>query len=143
MFLWFIDQGNQLNNLSEQTELPGIQQVLPPTFHSPVLKRKERTPEEASKAICRMALMAAINSTSPKKCYTKTFSTSPPVRTNESNSASCDTRSVDMNCSWPESENKFADESSDVQYQWFSSVVFEETEDQPDHSEQKIEERVS
>lgn len=143
MFLWFIDQENQLNNLSEQMEFPGVQQVLPPMSHSPVLKRKERTPEEASKAICRMALMAAINSASTKHCYTKTSSTSTPVKTNDSSSASCDTRSADMNCSLPESENKFADESNDVQHQWSSSVVFEETEGQPDHSEQKMEERVS
>lgn len=143
MFLWFIDQGNQLNNLSEQIEFPGVQQVLPPTSHSPVLEKKERTPEEASKAICRMALMAATNSASTKHCYTKIFSTSTPVKTNESSSASCDARSVDMNCSLPESENTFADESSDVQHQWSSSVVFEETEGQPDHSEQKTEDRVS
>lgn len=139
MFLWFIDQGNQLNKLSEQIELPGVQEVLAPTSHSPVLNKKERTPEEASKAICRMALMAAINSASPKHCYAKTFSTSTP--TNESSSASCDTRSVDMNCSFLESGNEFADESSDVQHQWSSSGVFEETEGQPD--QQKIEERVS
>lgn len=138
-----VDKSPQLNNLSKQIELPGVQQVLPPTSHSPVLEKKERTPEEASKAICRMALMAAINSASTKHCYTKTFSTSTPMKTNESSSGSCDTRSADMNCSLPESENKFADESSDLQYQWFSSVVFEETEGQHDHSEQKTEERVS
>lgn len=132
-----------MNNLSQQIEFPGVQQVLPPTSHSPVLERKERTPEEASKAICRMALMAAINSTSTKHCCTKTFSASTPMKTNESSSASCDTRSVDMNRSLPESENIFADESGDVQHQWSSSVVFEETEGQPDHSEQKTEGRVS
>ncbi|XP_047437882.1 putative deoxyribonuclease TATDN2 isoform X2 [Mugil cephalus] len=37
--------------------------LLPPLSHSFVSKKKERTPEEGSKAICRMALIAAIGST--------------------------------------------------------------------------------
>ncbi|XP_014914538.1 putative deoxyribonuclease TATDN2 isoform X1 [Poecilia latipinna] len=49
--------------IRQQDESPTSQHVLPTSHHSFILKKKERTPEEGSKAICRMALIAAIGKT--------------------------------------------------------------------------------
>ncbi|XP_029946868.1 putative deoxyribonuclease TATDN2 [Salarias fasciatus] len=82
--------------------------------------KKQRTPEEASKAICRMALMAAFSSI--EKCTTtNTFSTDtdrwstplrPPSALNKSQSpASFERSSMDLTCSSIEpdrSEESFA-----------------------------------
>lgn len=49
---------------------PDTQQTSPESSHTFVLKRKERTPEKGSKAIYKMALMAAIDK-KVAKCSTK------------------------------------------------------------------------
>ncbi|XP_054878051.1 putative deoxyribonuclease TATDN2 [Poeciliopsis prolifica] len=67
--------------IHQQDESPASQHVLPTSHHSFILKKKERTPEEGSKAICRMALIAAIG-----KTRTSLSSTRVPSPTAESDS---------------------------------------------------------
>ncbi|XP_027857698.1 putative deoxyribonuclease TATDN2 isoform X2 [Xiphophorus couchianus] len=67
--------------LRQQDESPTSQHVLPASHHSFILKKKERTPEEGSKAICRMALIAAIG-----KTRTRLSSTGVPSPAAESGS---------------------------------------------------------
>ncbi|KAK5612057.1 hypothetical protein CRENBAI_000722 [Crenichthys baileyi] len=47
----------------QQEESPTSQQVSPTSHHTFILKKNERTPEEGSRAICQMALIAAVGRT--------------------------------------------------------------------------------
>ncbi|XP_043979326.1 putative deoxyribonuclease TATDN2 isoform X2 [Gambusia affinis] len=71
--------------IRQQDESPTSPHVLPTSHHSFILKKKERTPEEGSKAICRMALIAAIG-----KTRTSLGSTGVPIPTSESGSLPLD-----------------------------------------------------
>ncbi|XP_041836275.1 putative deoxyribonuclease TATDN2 [Melanotaenia boesemani] len=59
--IFHILKGTSMNKSPKES--PESQQVHSTPSHSFILKKKERTPEEGSKAICRMALIAAIGST--------------------------------------------------------------------------------
>lgn len=74
------------NNLSEQIEFPGTEQVVLSTSHSFVSTKTQQTPEEGSKAISRMALMATIGNSSSEHCSMKKSSTSTPERSNKTTS---------------------------------------------------------
>lgn len=144
-FLHVNYQGKPLDNLSKQREAPESQQVLPPPSHS-VSKKKERTSEEGSKAICRMALIAAIGSTRAISSTTnvpKTLTFVSPVETEVPSPASRDRRVVNINRSSPKPENKSEDNSTDQGDQWSSFLDFENIEGQGDHSEPKTDGRVS
>uniref|UniRef100_A0A3P9H130 TatD DNase domain containing 2 n=1 Tax=Oryzias latipes TaxID=8090 RepID=A0A3P9H130_ORYLA len=52
-----------MNISPKELKPPEIQQVSTTPSHSFILKKKERTPEEGSKAICRKALIAALGNT--------------------------------------------------------------------------------
>lgn len=52
-----------MNVSPKELQPPEIQQVSTTPSHSFILKKKERTPEEGSKAICRKALIAALGNT--------------------------------------------------------------------------------
>ncbi|KAM4740167.1 LOW QUALITY PROTEIN: putative deoxyribonuclease TATDN2 [Anableps anableps] len=60
-----------VEKLPQQEESQTSQQVSSISHHSFILKKKERTPEEGSKAICRMALIAAIGKTRPRLSTTE------------------------------------------------------------------------
>ncbi|KAM4582591.1 putative deoxyribonuclease TATDN2 [Fundulus diaphanus] len=56
---------------------PTSRQVSPTSQHSFIVKKKERTPEEGSRAICRMALIAAIGETTTSFSTSETPSPAP------------------------------------------------------------------
>uniref|UniRef100_A0A3B3BTD7 TatD DNase domain containing 2 n=1 Tax=Oryzias melastigma TaxID=30732 RepID=A0A3B3BTD7_ORYME len=73
-----------MNSSSEELEPPEIQQVPTTPGHSLILKKKERTPEEGSKAICRRALIAALgNSRSELSTKSETEAEPSPSSTGE------------------------------------------------------------
>ncbi|XP_075318234.1 putative deoxyribonuclease TATDN2 [Odontesthes bonariensis] len=90
--------------------------------HSFVLKKKERTPEEGSKAICRMALIAAIGNTRAKHGTTRIHRTGPkggplplassPVQTESSSPGSLDGKTVETHFSSSRADNECEDASS-------------------------------
>lgn len=122
-----------MDNLSKQLESPESQQMLPSPSHSFVLKKQERTPEEGSKAVCRTALIAAIDSTSH---IPKTVTFVSPVKTEVRSPASHDKMIVNISCSPPKPENKSEDNSN-------SFWVLEDIKAQGDHSEPRTDGRVS
>nr|XP_046239843.1 putative deoxyribonuclease TATDN2 [Scatophagus argus]XP_046239844.1 putative deoxyribonuclease TATDN2 [Scatophagus argus]XP_046239845.1 putative deoxyribonuclease TATDN2 [Scatophagus argus] len=134
-------QEKPMDNSYKQMEFPESQEVSPPPSHSFVLKKKDRTPEEGSKAIYRMALLAAIGSTTARHSSTKILQSlscvSSPVRTEVPSSASLDRTAVNINCSSTKTENKSEDNSNDQEDQSSSLWVFEDTEAQSYHSEPK------
>lgn len=141
-----------MDNLSRQLESTESQQVSPPP-HSFVLKKKERTPEEGSKAIYRRALIAAIGNTStggnstkiPRTC-TNSLSlpfVSSPVKTEAASPASLDGTVIDIKCSSIKTENKFEDNGTVQEEQWSPIQMFEDIEAQVDSSELKTDGRVS
>ncbi|CAG5981630.1 unnamed protein product [Menidia menidia] len=97
----------------EQQETPKPQEA----SHSFILKKKERTPEEGLKAICRMALIAAFGNTTAKHRPTKTHKTLPlplassPGEAQESSPDSLDRKIVDTYSSLRSSE-EYKDVSS-------------------------------
>ncbi|XP_059184700.1 putative deoxyribonuclease TATDN2 [Centropristis striata] len=58
------------DNSSMQLESTESQEMSPFPPHSFIMKKKQRTPEEGSKAICRMALIAAFGNTRPRDSTT-------------------------------------------------------------------------
>lgn len=138
-----------MDNSSKQLEFAESQQISPPPSHSFVLKKKERTPEEGSKAIYRRALIAAIDSTRARRSITNNPSTdtlpfvSSPVKTEVPSSASLDRAVVDINCSSITPENKSKDDSTVQEDQWSPLKVYKDMEAQGDSLEPKTDGRVS
>lgn len=139
-----------MDNLSWQLESTESQQVSPPP-HSFVLKKKERTPEEGSKAIYRRALIAAIGNPStggsstkiPRTC-TNSLSlpfVSSPVKTEAASPASLDGTVIDIKCSSIKPENEFEDNGTVQEEQWSPLQVFEDIGAQGDSSELKTDGR--
>lgn len=116
-----------------------------PPSHSFILRKKERTPEEGSKAIYRMALIAAIGSseltTSTPITDANSLSLPPaasPVKTEVPSLASPD-RTV--NCS---SLTPLKEDSGTVQEdQWSPPQLFVDSDAQGDITEPKADLRVS
>ncbi|XP_044033045.1 putative deoxyribonuclease TATDN2 [Siniperca chuatsi] len=136
---------NLMDNSSKQLESTESQQVSPSPSHSFVLKKKERTPEEGSKAIYRMALIAAIDSTKARCSTTNIPRTdtnslslpfvSSPVKTELPSPASLDKTVVKIYCSSIKPENKSKESGSISEDQWSPIRVFGDTEAQSDSSE--------
>lgn len=61
--MFYFTQSSPTEELLQQEECLASRQVSPTSHHSFILKKKERTPEEGSRAICQMALVAAIGQT--------------------------------------------------------------------------------
>ena len=134
-----------MDNSSKQLE--STESILSPLpSHSFVMKKKERTPEEGSKAIYRMAVIAAIDSTKGRRSTTdmsNTLSFEPsPVTTELLSPASLDRTPMSINCSSIESENKPEDDDTDLDDQGSPLRMFEDREALGDHSETKKDRRV-
>lgn len=67
-----VAQGTSANKSPTQPESPESQQALTTSSHSFIMKKKQRTPEEGSRAICRKALIAALGNTTANCSLTKT-----------------------------------------------------------------------
>ncbi|KAI3370142.1 hypothetical protein L3Q82_024933, partial [Scortum barcoo] len=130
-----------VGNSSRQLESTESQQVSLPTSHSFILKKKDRTPEEGSKAIYRRALIDAIGGTRARRS-TIPITSSPsstllslPVRTEVTSPASLDRTVVDINCSSTKPQNKSEDSSTVKKDQHSPIQVLRDTETQDDSLE--------
>ncbi|XP_049435165.1 putative deoxyribonuclease TATDN2 [Epinephelus fuscoguttatus] len=106
----------------ESTESQQVSSPSPQTFG---MKKKERTPEEVSKAICRRALIAAIGSTSTTDIHRTSLSLSSPVRTEAPSPVALDRAVTNFKCSSIKPENKSEDNSTAQEEQWDNSTVQE------------------
>lgn len=135
-----------MNSSAAQLEPRNDQQASPSPSHSFILKKKERTPEEGSKAICRKALMAAFGNTdtrcsSTKILRTDTSSPSSPVQTELPSPVHLNRTVVDFNNS--ECDSRPEDTSTSKGDQWSILQVLEDTDGKGDVSESKTDRRVS
>ncbi|CAB1457333.1 unnamed protein product [Pleuronectes platessa] len=124
-----------LGNTPKQLKSTVDQQVSPPPSHSFILKKRERTSQEGSKAIYRMAMLAALDGTNARRSppiipKTEVLLTPvpSPVKTEVQSLASFDRIVVDINCA----------KSKD---NWFPPEMFEDTETRGDSSDLKTNER--
>ncbi len=146
-------QEKQTDNSSKQLESTQSQQESPAPTHSVVLKKKDRTPEEGSKAIYKMAVIAAIGSTratcsttSTPKSHTNSMSlpfVSSPVKTETPCPASPDTTEENSDCFLTTPEDKCSDNNTVQDDQWSHIYVCEDTDAQGDNSELITDRRVS
>ncbi|XP_042353574.1 putative deoxyribonuclease TATDN2 [Plectropomus leopardus] len=141
-----------LDSSPRQLEFTASQQVSSPSPHSFALKKKERTPEEGSKAIYRRALIAAIGSTgitgSPTdipRTRLSLPSVSSPGKTETASPVSLDRMVTNIKCSSIEAGN-ISEDSGTLQEehwehgtvhqdQWCSLQTFEDIEDHSDDSQ--------
>nr|XP_015815258.2 putative deoxyribonuclease TATDN2 [Nothobranchius furzeri] len=96
------------NKSPKHLESPKSQEVVKPSSHTFILKKKERTPEEGSRAICRMALMAAISNKKTDLCTAERLladtesdskpSVSSPVEPEEPSPPSLDRTDLETCC---------------------------------------------
>ncbi|XP_062256596.1 putative deoxyribonuclease TATDN2 [Platichthys flesus] len=124
-----------LGNSPKQLKSTDAQQVSLPPSHSFILKKRERTSQEGSKAIYRMAMLAALDGTNARRSppfIPKTEVSLPPVpspvETEVQSPASLDRIVVDINCA----------KSKD---NWFLPEMSEDTETLGDSSDLKTNER--
>lgn len=139
--------GSSFKQLDEPTE---NQDVSPPPSHSFILKKKERTPEEGSKAIYRMAVIAALGGTNARRSSPNIPRTdadnlslplvSSPDKTDVPSPVSLDRTVINIDKS---NMNKSKDNSTVQEDQWSPPRVFEDLEAQGDNSEPKADRRVS
>ncbi|XP_060897679.1 putative deoxyribonuclease TATDN2 [Labrus mixtus] len=122
---------NPMDNSSEQLES---------TPHSFILKKKERTPEEGSKAIYRNALIAAIGSTTARHSTTNI-----PMTDTESLSlpfeSSPETTEETVDCSPIKSDDRYEDKGALQGGQWYFLGGHEDRGAQDDSSEPKTDTR--
>ncbi|GAA6215763.1 putative deoxyribonuclease TATDN2 isoform X1 [Lates japonicus] len=136
---------SSFKQLDEPTE---NQEVSPPPSHSFILKKKERTPEEGSKAIYRMAVIAALGGTnarrsSPNIPRTDTDNLSLPLvsspdKTDVPSPVSLDRTVMRIDKA---NMNKSKDNSTVQEDRWSPPGVFEDLEAQGDNSEPKADRR--
>ncbi|KAM6947932.1 putative deoxyribonuclease TATDN2 [Lycodopsis pacificus] len=114
-----------MDNPSRQLEATGRWDVSSPPPHSFIMKKKARTPEEASKVIYRKAVVAAIGSTtsSPR---TLPF-VSSPVNTEGPSPATLDRAYKDSRCSSTENISEHSDTVQEEQ--WSPLQVLEDIDD--------------
>ncbi|XP_018529029.1 putative deoxyribonuclease TATDN2 isoform X2 [Lates calcarifer] len=137
--------GSSFKQLDEPTE---NQDVSPPPSHSFILKKKERTPEEGSKAIYRMAVIAALGGTNARRSSPNIPRTdadnlslplvSSPDKTDVPSPVSLDRTVINIDKS---NMNKSKDNSTVQEDQWSPPRVFEDLEAQGDNSEPKADRR--
>ena len=107
MTCWFFlshinHQQQPMDNSPKQLKSTDDQQVSPPPSHSFILKKRERTSQEGSKAIYRMAMLAALDGTNARPSpynvpKTEVPLVPSPVRTEVQSPASLDRIVVDIN----------------------------------------------
>ncbi|XP_022600799.1 putative deoxyribonuclease TATDN2 [Seriola dumerili] len=140
-----------MDNSPKQLESTESQQVSPPLSHSFILKKKDRTPEEGSKAIYRKAVMAALGSTNAG-CSTsnilRTDTNSPslqpvssPVMTEVHSQTSLDRTVININPSSVKPEYTSRDNRTVQEDEWSHPQVFEDTQARDDSSVPKTDRR--
>ncbi|XP_023279239.1 putative deoxyribonuclease TATDN2 [Seriola lalandi dorsalis] len=140
-----------MDNSPKQLESTESQQVSPPLSHSFILKKKDRTPEEGSKAIYRKAVMAALGSINAG-CSTsnnpRTDTNSPslqpvssPVMTEVHSPTSLDRTVININPSSVKPEYKSRDNRTVQEDEWSHPQVFEDTQGRDDGSVPKTDRR--
>lgn len=123
-----------MSDSPKQVECRNSLQVAPPSSHSFIYKKKQRTPEEGSRAICRSALIAAIGATTARHCSTNTrtdWSSSPvdsPVQTKVPSPASLQRKTVDIKCLSAKHDNESDDTGAVNEDPCSPSRVFDDTE---------------
>lgn len=126
-----------MDNLSKQLESTKSQKTSASQSHSFILKK--RTPEEGSKAIYRMAVIAAIGS-KDSRCSSSNI----PRTDGNSLTLALESSHVKTQMPSPSIKPKNKSNGNTVQEdQWSPPQVFEETEGQGDSSELKKDNRVS
>ncbi|XP_034538104.1 putative deoxyribonuclease TATDN2 isoform X2 [Notolabrus celidotus] len=134
-----------VDNTPEQLESLESPQVSTQQSHPFIPKKKDRTPEEGSKAIYRNALLAAIDSTRerpstsgiPKtdtKSQSLTFEASP-LTTEETSPESFNRMVMTMNCSPVRLESRYEDNCTLQDNQWSVLYGSEDARAQTDNSE--------
>ncbi|KAM7422479.1 hypothetical protein PAMA_010498 [Pampus argenteus] len=131
---------------SSQMESTESLQVSSPPSHSFIMKKKERTPEEGSKAIYQMALIAAIGSSGLKQTSTSPPNpdanslflppASSPAKTEVPSLATPDRRSV--NCSSLQPQNKSEDSGTVQENQWSPCQLFVDSDTQGESTEADV-----
>ncbi|XP_040015657.1 putative deoxyribonuclease TATDN2 isoform X2 [Xiphias gladius] len=134
-----------LDDSSKELEFTKSQHISPPPPHSFILKKKERTPEEGSKAIYRMAVIAALGSTKARRNNSDITRTdtnslslplvSSPVKTEPPSPVSLDRTVLNITFSSIKPENKSEDNSTIQEDEWAPPPVFEEAGDRRDDCE--------
>ncbi|XP_028262554.1 putative deoxyribonuclease TATDN2 [Parambassis ranga] len=141
-----------MNPSPKDAECRNSLQVAPPSSHSFIYKRKQRTPEEGSRAICRMALIAAIGTTIAKhrspnipRTDLKSQSSPPvdsPVQTKVPSPASLHRKTVDIKCLSAKHDNELEDTGTVNEDPWSPSRVSEDTEAQNDSPQPQTDARI-
>ncbi|CAK6955615.1 putative deoxyribonuclease TATDN2 [Scomber scombrus] len=139
-----------LDNSPKELEPTESLEISPPPSHSFILKKKERTPEEGSKAIYKMALIAAIGSRGLGHTTTSNPSTdanslplpptSSPVKTEVPSLTTLD-RTV--NCSSLNTKIKLEGRSTDQEVDWSPKQLFVDSDTQGDCRDPKADARDS
>ncbi|KAK5872346.1 hypothetical protein PBY51_013059 [Eleginops maclovinus] len=130
-----------IENSSRELKFSESDQVSPTPLHSFLMKKKERTPEDGSKAIYRKALIAAIGSANERGSTIDTPVTSPLKRELFS-LASHDRTSTNRDCSPVKPENESEDNGYSQEEPWESNIQsFEDSEPQGGASELKTDKR--
>lgn len=137
-----------MNTSAAQPESKNIQKASPLPPHSFILKKKDRTPEEGLKAICRKALMAALGNTKTTCSTTNIIRTdmnslSSPLQTERPSPAYLETTIVDINSSWSQYDTAPEDRGGSKGDQWPTLQVLEDSDIKGDASEPKTDGRVS
>ncbi|KAG8007861.1 Deoxyribonuclease Tat-D [Nibea albiflora] len=138
-----------LDNSSKQLDSTESQTPSPPQAHSSDSKKKQRTPEEGSKAIYRRALIAALDSTKTSRSTTNTPKTctetrpspfvSSPVKTEPPSPVSLGRTVTTIKSSSTTHEDKSEDRSADQEEKLSHFWMLEDTE--CDHSEPETDRR--
>ncbi|TMS19700.1 hypothetical protein E3U43_004021 [Larimichthys crocea] len=139
-----------MDNSSKQLDSTESQTASPPPAHSFVSKKKQRTPEEGSKAIYKRALIAALDSTKTRRSTTNTPKTctksrpspceSSPVKTEgQPSPVSLGRTVVSIESPSTTHEDKSEDRSTDQEDELSSSWILEDVD--CDHSEPETDRR--
>lgn len=140
----YVAQDSSTNTSPEQLESPESWQTSTSSSHSFIMKKKQRTPEEGSRAICRMALIAALGkteATTKRRSLTESSSV-PSVQTEAPSLLSPDRKIVessDLTSKLDESEDAVALE----EHHYPPIRVFLDTRSQEDDFQSKTDARVS
>ncbi|XP_068450522.1 putative deoxyribonuclease TATDN2 isoform X2 [Clinocottus analis] len=128
-----------MDNSSKQLNFTESHEVSSPPPHSFLMRKKERTPKEGSKAIYRKAVIAATGSTGARgntSCIPRIIEPSP-VKTEATTQATPHKTHRDIVCSSIKAENSSEVSDAVQEEQWSLIQVFEDTEAQDDDSKLK------
>ncbi|KAF7664295.1 hypothetical protein LDENG_00181260 [Lucifuga dentata] len=139
-----ISKATPMGSTSKQLESTESQEVTLTPSHSFILKRKERTPEEGSKAIYRMAVIAAIGSRgqTQKPAHVPNTDTNPslpvvssPLKAAASSLVSASVERTVLNLTSSYKPKSGSEDNITVQSDHFPSTEFVETKTQGDSAE--------